>query len=73
MKITLPLSKSDEKIFLIMSRLSHEDDRIPRKPSKKKKRIQEHLVTAHQVTQDPDDMEKGDKIGSSIEGSKKQQ
>ena len=32
---------------------------------------QEHLVTAHQVTQDPDDMEKGDKVGSRIEGSKK--
>ena len=51
--------------------MSHEHDRIPKKPSKKEKKTPEHLVTAHQVTQDPDDMEKGDKVGSSIEGSKK--
>ena len=50
--------------------MSQEYDRIPRKPSKKKK-TQEHLATAHQVTQYPDDMGKGDKIGSNIEGSKK--
>ena len=49
-----------------MSR-SHEDDRIPRKPRKKKP---EPLVTAHELTQDPDGMEKGDKVGSSIEESK---
>ena len=35
MKITLPLSKSDEKSF---SRMSLEDDRIPRKPSKKEEK-----------------------------------
>ena len=40
---------------------------------RKKTKTQEYLVTAHQVTQDPDDMEKGDKIGSSIEVSKKKQ
>ena len=69
MKITLPLSKSDEKSF---SSMSQEDDRIPRKPSKKKNtHTQENLVTAHQVTQDPDDMEKGDNVGSIIEGTKK--
>ena len=34
MKITRPLSKSDEKRF---SSMSHEDERIPRKPGKKKK------------------------------------
>ena len=51
--------------------MSHEDDRIPRNPIKKKKKIPEPLVTAHEVTQDPDDMEKGDKVGSRIEGSKK--
>ena len=50
-----------------MSR-SHEDDSIPWK--KQKKKIPEPLVTAHEVTQDPDDMEKGDKVGSSIEGTK---
>ena len=38
---------------------------------KKTKTIPKPLVTAPEVTQDPDDMEKGDKVGSSIEGSKK--
>ena len=48
--------------------MSQEDDRIPRKPSKKeKKKTPELLVTAHQVTQDPDEIEKGDKVDSSIE------
>ena len=42
---------------------------MPKK--KKSKTIPEPLVTAPEVTQDPDDMEKGDKGGSSIEGSKK--
>ena len=32
--------------------------------------IPEPLVTAHEVTQYPDDMERGDKVGSSIEGYK---
>ena len=69
MKITLPLSKSDDHSFSNMSRLSHEDDKIPKK--KKTKTIPKPSVTAPEVTQDPDDMEKGDKVGSSIEGSKK--
>ena len=69
MKITLPLSKSDKNSFSNMPRLSHEYDRIPEK--KKPKKIPEPLVTEPEVTQDPDDMEKGDKVGSSIEGSKK--
>ena len=68
MKITLPVPKSDEKILSSMSR-SHEDYSIPRK--KQKKKTPKPLVTAHEVTQDPDDMEKGDKVGSRIEGSKK--
>ena len=51
-----------------MSR-SHEDDSITRK--KQRKKVPEPLVTAHEVTQDPDDMEKGDIVGSSIEGTKK--
>ena len=44
MIITLPATKSDEKIFSSMSR-SHEEDRIPRK--KQKKKIPEPLVTAN--------------------------
>ena len=51
-----------------MSR-SQEDDSIPRK--KQKNKIPEPLVAAHEVTQDPYDMDKGDKVGSSIEGTKK--
>ena len=68
MKITLPLSKSDENSLSNMSRLSQEDYKIPNK--KKSKTIPEPLVTAPEATQYPDDMEKGDKVGSSIEGSK---
>ena len=48
--------------------LSQEDFKILKK--KKTKTIPKHLVTAPEVTQDPDDMETGDKVGSSIEGSK---
>ena len=53
--------------FSNMSRLLHEDEKMNKKKTKK---IPEPLVTAPKVTQDPDDMEKGDKVGSSIEGSK---
>ena len=56
MKITLPLSKNNDHSFSKMSRLSHEDDKIPKK--KKTKTIPEPSVTAPEVTQDPDDMEK---------------
>ena len=66
MKITLPLSKSDDRSFSNISRLSQEYYKIPQK--KKTKTILEPLVTAPEVTQDQDDMEKGDKVGSSIEG-----
>ena len=38
---------------------------------RRNKRTPEPLFTAHEVNQDPDDMEKCDKIGISIEGSKK--
>ena len=65
-KITLPLSKSDENRFSNMSRLSQEGYKITKK--KKPKTTPEPLVTANEVTQYPDDMEKGDKFGSSIEG-----
>ena len=71
MRITLHLSKSDDHSFSNMSRLSQEDLKIPKK--KKTKKIPEPLVTAPEVTQDPYDMEKCDKVGSSIEGSKRHQ
>ena len=68
MKITLPLSKSYDHSFSNMSRLSQEDYKIPKK--KESKTIPEPLVTVPEVIQYPYDMEKGDKVGSSIEGSK---
>ena len=36
MKITLTVPKSDEKRFSSMSRLSHKDDKIPKKKKPKK-------------------------------------
>ena len=67
-KRTLPLSQSDDHRFSKLSILSQDDFKIPKR--KKTKRITENLVTAPEVTQDQDDMEKDDKVGSSIEGSK---
>ena len=66
MKIKLPLLKSDDHSFSNMSRLLQEDFKIPKK--KKTKTILEPTVTSPEVTQYPDDMEKGDKVGSGIEG-----
>ena len=69
MTITLPLSQSDDHRLSDISKLSQDDFKIAK--SKKTKIIPEPLVTAPEVTQDQDHMEKGDKFGSSIEGSKK--
>ena len=68
MKITLPLSQSDDHSFSKNSILSQDDFKNPKR--KKTKIIPEPLVTAPEVTQDQDHMEKGDKFGSSIEVSK---
>ena len=68
MTITLPLSKSDDHSLSNISKLSQDYFKIPKK--KKTKIIPEPLVTAPEVTQDQYDMEIGDKVGSSIEGSK---
>ena len=67
MKITLPSSKSDDHSLSSMSKFSHGIDKIPRR---KKKIIPGPLVKAPKVTQGQDDMEKDDKVSSSIEGSK---
>ena len=56
MKITIPISQSDDHSLSNISILSHEDVKIPKK--KKTKTVPEPLVTAPEVTQDPDDMEK---------------
>ena len=66
MKRTLPSSKSDDHNFSRMSKYSHKYDKIPKK--KKTKTIPKPLDAAPEVTQYPDAMEKGDKVGSSIEG-----
>ena len=68
MKMTLPSSKSDDRSLSSMSKYSHETDRFPRR--KKSKIIPGPLVKAPKVTQDQDDMEKDDKVRSSIEVSK---
>ena len=68
MEVTLPLSQSDDHSLLKISKLSQDDFKIPKK--KKTKIIPKPLATAPEVTQDQYDMEKGDKVGSSIEGSK---
>ena len=68
MKITLPSSKIDDCSLSIMSKYYHETDRIPRR--KKSKIIPGPLVKAPKVTQDQYDMEKDDKVISSVEGSK---
>ena len=44
--------------------------RRPYSQEETKKKITKPLVNANEVTQDPDDMEKGDNVGSSIEGPK---
>ena len=49
-----------------MSKFSHENDKIP--GIKKTEIIPRPLVKAPKVTQDQDDMEKDDKVSSSIEG-----
>ena len=69
MTLTLPLSQSDDHILSNISKLSQDDFKIPKR--EKTKIIPEPLVTAPEVTQDQDDMKKGDKVGSSIEVSKK--
>ena len=68
MKITLPEKTRDDKSLLSMS-ASYEEGCITRK--KPKKKVPEPLVTANKITQDTDDMKEDDKVGSSIEGTKK--
>ena len=66
MKITLPLSQSDDHSLSRMSKCFHENYKIPRG----KKIIPGPLFKAPKVTQDQYDMEKDDRVSSSIEGSK---
>ena len=68
MIIKIPETTRDDKRFSSMS-ASHDGGPIPRK--KQKNKIPQPLVTANEVTQDPDDTEKGGNVGTSIEGTKK--
>ena len=68
MTITLPLSQSDDHSLSNISKRSQDDFKISMR--KKIKIIPEPLVTLPEVTQYQDDTEKGDKVGSRIEGSK---
>ena len=63
MKITLSLSKSDEKAFQACHKKMTE---FLGSLVRKIRKTPGPVVTAHEVTQDPDDMEKGDKVDSSI-------
>ena len=66
-KIEIPEITRDDKSFSSMS-ASHDGGPIPRK--KQKKKVPEPLVTVNKVTQDTDDTNEEDKVGSSIEGTK---
>ena len=68
MKIKIPETTRDDKNFSSMY-ASQDRGPIPRK--KQKKKVPETLVTVNKVTQDPDDTNEEDKVGSSIEGTKK--
>ena len=71
MKITSPLSKSDDHSFSNISRLSQEDYKIPKK--KKTRTIPEPLLTAPEVTQDQDDMEKVIKLAVALKDQNRHQ
>ena len=68
MKIKIPETTRDDKSFSVMS-ASHDRGPIPRKQQKKKGA--EPLVTVNKVIQYRDDTNDEDKVGSSIEVTKK--
>ena len=70
MKITLPLSKIDERSMSSMYKNSHETDSIPRK--NKSRTIPGPSVKALKVTQDEYDTEKDNKVSSSVEVSRQE-
>ena len=66
--MTIKANKSayDDRFYSGMS-TSQDGGRITRK--KKKKKLSETLITGNKITQDPDNMGKEAKVGSSIEGT----
>ena len=67
MKIKIPETTLDDESSSSMS-ASHDEGHIPRE--KQKNKVPEPLVTVNKVTQDPDDTNEEDKVGSIIEGTK---
>ena len=67
MRIKIPKSAHDDKSYSSMS-VSLDLGRIPRK--KQKQKVSETSITGNKITQDPDDMNKEAKVGSSIEVTK---
>ena len=67
-KITVPSSKRDKTSMSDLSKHSHETDSIPRK--KISRTIPGPLVKAHKVTQEEYDLDKDNKVISSVEGTK---
>ena len=66
-KIKIPETTRDDKSFSSIT-ASHEEGRIPKK---QKNKVPEPLLAANKVIQHPDDMNEDDRVGSSIEGTKK--
>ena len=68
-EMTIKTNKSayDDRSCSAMT-VSLDEDRIPRK--KKKKKLSETSITGNKITQDQDNISKGEKVGSSIEGKK---
>ena len=67
MKITVPSSKRDETSMSDLSKHSHETDSIPRK---KPRTIPGTLVKSPKVTQEEYDLDKDNKVSSSVEGTR---
>ena len=68
MKITLPSSKIDKHSLSSMSKHSHETDSIPR--GNKSRTTPVPSVKVLKLTQDEYDLDKHDKVSSSVEGTR---
>ena len=63
-------SKSKKRSEPSLDQINRRKSKIPLPSSKSDDLIPKTLVTAHEVTQDQDDMEKDDKVSCTFEGSK---
>ena len=67
MKITVPSSKRDKTSLSDLLKKSNETDSVPRKKSRT---IPGPLVKGHEVTQEEYDLDKDNKVISSVEGTR---